>query len=168
MKRKSYLDMRCPIARSLEEIGEWWSILILRDAFHGMTRFDEFATNLGVAPNILTKRLKALVGNGLLEKKPYSEKPLRHEYVLTEKGKDFFAVLVTLLNWGNKHVVADGQAAVLLADRESGEIIEPQLFNPKTKKPLRPADMKLVAGPGARASTHARLNRQKLHLDNQT
>lgn len=168
MKRKSYADMRCPIARSLEEIGEWWSILILRDAFHGMTRFDEFSESLGVAPNILTKRLKTLVANGLLEKRPYSQKPLRYEYVLTPKGTDFFSVLVTLLNWGNKHVIAEGQQPVLLADRASGDIIVPELINPKTKQPLRPSDMKLVAGPGARASTHARLGRQRLHPDNAT
>ena len=162
MKRKSYAAMRCPIARSLEEIGEWWSILILRDAFHGMTRFDEFSDSLDIAPNILTKRLKTLVANGLLEKRPYSQRPLRHEYVLTPKGTDFFGVLVSLLQWGNSHVIPEGQQAVLLADRASGDVIAPQLMNPKKKMPLHPRDIKLVAGPGAKQATHDRLARQKL------
>src|SRR5262245_32666310 len=103
MQRKSFGRMPCPIARSLERVGEWWSMLILRDAFHGMTRFDEFQTSLGIAPNMLTRRLNALVEAGLLERRRYSERPPRDEYVLTERGRDFRPVLITLLAWGNKH-----------------------------------------------------------------
>ena len=89
MQRKSFADMTCPIARSLEHVGEWWSMLILRDAFGGMTRFDEFQQSLGIAPNMLTRRLAALVEAGLLERRRYSERPPRDEYVLTERGRDF-------------------------------------------------------------------------------
>ncbi len=149
--------MCCPIARSLEEIGEWWSILILRDALHGMTRFDEFETSLGIAPNMLTKRLATLVDNGLMEKRPYSTKPLRHEYILTPKGTDFYAVLLSLVSWGNRHAMKGEKKPVLLTDRETGEIFEPQLFNPKTLKPLTPRSIRLIAGPGATEATHARL-----------
>ncbi len=81
--------MTCPIARSLEHVGEWWSILILRDAFRGVTRFEGFRDSLGIAPNILTRRLKALVAAGLLERRRYCERPPRDEYVLTERGRDF-------------------------------------------------------------------------------
>ena len=108
MQRKSFGDMPCPIARSLERVGEWWSILILRDAFAGMTRFDEFQKSLGIAPNMLTRRLDALVEAGLLERRRYSERPPRDEYVLTERGRDFRPVLIALLAWGNRHFAPEG------------------------------------------------------------
>src|SRR6266851_10428989 len=108
MHRKSFGNMPCPIARSLEHVGEWWSILILRDALHGFTRFAEFQTSLGIAPNTLTRRLNALVEAGLLERRRYSEHPPRHEYVPTARGRDFRPVLVSLLAWGNKHFAPEG------------------------------------------------------------
>src|SRR5262245_18038344 len=101
MQRKSFGSMQCPVARSLERVGEWWSILILRDAFHGMTRFDQFQKSLGIAPNILTRRRNALVEAGLLERHHYNEHPPRDEYLLTARGRDFRPVLVALLTWGN-------------------------------------------------------------------
>jgi DNA-binding HxlR family transcriptional regulator len=85
MQRKSFGRMSCPIARSLERVGEWWSILILRDALHGLTRFDQFQKSLGIAPNMLTRRLSALVDAGLLVRRRYSERPPRDEYVLTAR-----------------------------------------------------------------------------------
>src|SRR5580658_8531531 len=97
MRHTSFETMQCPIARGLERVGEWWSILILRDAFRGMTRFDEFRVSLGVAPNILTRRLTGLVEAGLLERRRYSEHPPRDEYVLTERGRDFRPVLLAML-----------------------------------------------------------------------
>src|SRR3984885_2949404 len=103
MKRKSFEKMQCPVARSLEHVGEWWSILILRDAMHGMTRFDEFQKSLEIAPNILTRRLSALVDAGLLERRQYSQKPPRDDYVLTERGWDFRPVLLALLAFCNRH-----------------------------------------------------------------
>src|SRR5215218_1648149 len=89
MQRKSFGAMPCPIARSLERVGEWWSILVLRDAFAGLTRFDEFQKSLGIAPAMLTRRLNALVEAGLLQRRPYSEHPPRDEYRLTPRGADF-------------------------------------------------------------------------------
>jgi len=103
MRRTSFGNMQCPIARSLERVGEWWSILILRDAFHGLRRFDEFQENLGIAPNMLARRLKALVEAGLLERRRYNDRPPRNEYLLTQAGRDFRPVLWALLAWGNKH-----------------------------------------------------------------
>ena len=97
MRHKSFDDMQCPIARSLERVGEWWSMLILRDASLGLTRFDQFQESLGIAPNMLTRRLNALVEAGLLERRPYSEHPPRVEYVPTARGRDFRPVLVSLL-----------------------------------------------------------------------
>src|ERR1700755_181147 len=109
MQRKSFGNMQCPIARSLERIGEWWSILILRDAFQGMTRFDQFQKSLGIAPNILSRRLRGLVEAGLLGKVRYNEHPPRDEYVLTAIGEDFRPVLRALLTWGNRHFMPEGR-----------------------------------------------------------
>src|SRR6516164_3949003 len=88
MQHKNFENMPCPIARSLARVGEWWSMLILRDALHGMTRFDQFQKSLGIAPNMLTRRLNALVEAGLLTRCRYSEKPPRDEYLLTARGRD--------------------------------------------------------------------------------
>src|SRR5215210_462246 len=108
MRRKSFQKMHCPIARSLERVGEWWSILILRDALHGYTRFDQFQKSLEIAPNMLTRRLKGLVDAGLLERRRYCERPPRDEYLLTPRGRDFRPVIVALMAWGNKHFAPEG------------------------------------------------------------
>ena len=108
MRHTSFKHMDCPIARSLERVGEWWSILILRDALHGLTRFDEFQKSLGIAPNMLTRRLNALVESGLLERRRYSEHPERFEYVLTEKGRDLQPVMLALLAWGDRYTAEQG------------------------------------------------------------
>ena len=118
MQRKSFGKMACPIARSLERVGEWWSILIIRDALHGFTRFDEFQKSLNIAPNMLTRRLSALVDAGLLERRRYSERPPRYEYILTEKGRDFRPVIVAMVAWGNRHFAPEG-ASVLLVDKKT-------------------------------------------------
>src|SRR4029453_11304335 len=97
MQRKSFGKMACPIARSLERVGEWWSILIIRDALHGFRRFDEFQKSLNIAPNMLTRRLSGLVDAGLLERRRYSERPPRYEYILTDMGRAFSPVMLGLL-----------------------------------------------------------------------
>src|SRR5438874_4858393 len=114
MQHKSFQRMPCPIARSLERVGEWWSILIMRDALHGMTRFDEFQKSLGIAPNMLTRRLDALVEAGLLERRRYSERPPRDEYVPTARGRDFRPVLIALMAWGNRHFAPEGASVQLI------------------------------------------------------
>jgi DNA-binding HxlR family transcriptional regulator len=133
MQRKSFGSMTCPIARSLERVGEWWSILILRDAFRGLTRFDQFQKSLDIAPNILTRRLNALVESGLLERRAYSEHPPRFEYVLTERARDFRAVLWALLAWGNRHFSPEGPSVVVV-DTETGETADPVLVDRHTGK----------------------------------
>src|SRR5476649_2249162 len=128
MQRKSFSNMMCPIARGLERVGEWWSILILRDAFYGLTRFDQFQKSLGIAPNMLTRRLNALVEAELLERRRYSEHPPRDEYILTARGRDFRPVIVALLAWGNKHFAPEG-ASVLLVDAQTGMAADPILVD---------------------------------------
>jgi DNA-binding HxlR family transcriptional regulator len=119
MQHTSFRTAPCPIARGLDRVGEWWTILILRDAFQGNTRFDQFRQSLAIAPNILSRRLRRLVDAGLLEKIRYSQRPLRHEYVLTAIGRDFRPVLWAMLAWGNKHFMPDGPS-VMSVDPATG------------------------------------------------
>ena len=155
MQRKSFGNMQCPIARSLERVGEWWSILILRDAFHGLRRFDEFQKSLDIAPNTLTRRLNALVESGLLERRRYSERPPRDEYVLTERGRDFRPVLWALLAWGNKHFAPEG-ASVLLVDQKTRRAADPVLVDRRSGRPLSERDFVFAAGPAASKRTRRR------------
>ncbi|WP_044563393.1 helix-turn-helix domain-containing protein [Azospirillum sp. B4] len=148
MQRKSFEDLTCPIARSLERVGEWWSILILRDAFHGMTRFDQFQKSLDIAPNMLTRRLTALVEAGLMEKRQYSERPPRYEYVLTDRGRDFREVMLALLAWGNRHFAEEGPS-VQLVDTQTGQPADLVLVDRATGKPATSRDFRLAAGPAA-------------------
>jgi DNA-binding HxlR family transcriptional regulator len=156
MQHKSFGNMQCPIARSLERVGEWWSILILRDALHGFTRFDQFQKSLDIAPNMLTRRLNALVEAGLLERRRYSERPPRDEYLLTERGRDFRPVLLALLAWGNKHFAPEG-ASVLLADSETGAIADPVLFDWASSKRITEDGYTVVPGPAADERTRGKL-----------
>ena len=155
MQRKSFRNMPCPIARSLERVGEWWSMLIMRDALHGMTRFDEFQNSLGIAPNILTRRLDGLVDAGLLERRRYSERPPRDEYVPTDRGRDFRPVLIALLAWGNRHFAPEG-ASVQLINTETGAAVDPILVDPATGQPIKAPDYAFVAGPAAPERTRRR------------
>jgi len=155
MQRKSFGNMQCPIARSLERVGEWWSILILRDAFHGLTRFDQFQKSLGIAPNMLTRRLNALVEAGLLERRSYSERPPRFEYVLTKMGRDFRPVLWALLAWGNKYFAPEGPSVVVV-DSETGELADPVLVDRRSGRPLVEPDFRSAAGPAADERTRQR------------
>jgi len=148
--------MQCPIARSLERVGEWWSILILRDAFAGLTRFDQFQTSLDIAPNMLTRRLKSLVDAGLLERRRYSDRPPRYEYVLTERGNDFRPVVVALYAWGNKHFAPEG-ASVVLMDADTGKRADPVLVDRPTGRPIDLKRHVFVAGPAANERTKKRM-----------
>lgn len=148
MHRTSLSDSECPVARSLDQVGDWWSILILRDAAAGLSRFDEFAASLGAAPNMLARRLAKLVEVGCLARRRYSDRPPRHEYVLTDKGRDFYPVLAALLGWGNRWLAPEGPA-MLLVDRASGAPIEPVVADARTGRPIALADTLLAAGPAA-------------------
>src|SRR5688500_6883050 len=156
MQRKSFDEMICPIARSLERVGEWWSMLILRDAFAGLTRFEEFQKSLGIAPNMLSRRLAALVDSGMLERRRYSDRPPRDEYVLTDRGRDFHGVLLALMAFGNRHFAPEGES-VQIVDVVTGEPAEPVLVERRSGRPLVDPDFKVAAGPAASASTSAHL-----------
>jgi len=146
----------CPCARTVETIGEWWSILILRDALQGLTRFDEFQSSLGIAPNMLARRLKRLTESGVFERRLYQERPPRHEYVLTRKGRDFFPVVAAMVAFGNKHLAPEGEALRLI-ERETSRPVTPILVDAETLRPVLPEDVAAVAGPRASPGMEARL-----------
>lgn len=142
---KDDLSAHCPIARSLVCVGDSWSILILRDAFLGLTRFDQFRKSLGIAPTMLTSRLATLTAEGLLEKRRYMERPPRDEYVLTPAGRDFLPVLIMLNAWGTKHR-GDGDLTRYV-DAETGKAIVPIAVDLETgarigTRPIRTIDGK--------------------------
>lgn len=145
MRRKSLTDAPCPIARSLDEVGEWWSILILRDAFRGLTRFDEFQRSIGLATNMLTRRLQSLVEAGLLERHPYQERPVRHEYRLTAKGRDFLPVVVALAAWGSRWTMPDG--AFRFVSPDSGRTVDPVVVDRETGEPITAASIRIALDP---------------------
>jgi DNA-binding HxlR family transcriptional regulator len=122
MNEKNSLTPGCPVARGLDSVGDAWSILILRDAHAGLTRFDQFRKNLGIVPTLLTKRLNALTDRGLLRKQPYSERPPREEYVLTDAGRDFLPVLMMIGAWAQRNC---GEDIALYVDDETGIAIQP-------------------------------------------
>jgi DNA-binding HxlR family transcriptional regulator len=130
--RRTYENQNCSIARSLETIGERWTLLILRDAFLGTRRFDDFQKSLGIARNVLTTRLKSLVDAELLERRRYQERPDRFEYRLTEKGIDLWPVLFTLMKYGDKHAVeGDDLPPTLVTHRECGTEIDDHMCCPR-------------------------------------
>jgi Predicted transcriptional regulators len=119
-KRVSLWDAGCPVARALDVIGDWWSLLIIRDAFDSVRRFSEFQTNLGIARGMLATRLRDLTERGILETAPASDGTAYREYVLTEKGRGLFLVIVALRQWGEDHLYRPGEARSSLVDTETG------------------------------------------------
>lgn len=133
MQSKNSNSQVCPIARTLSVLGDAWSMLILRDAHFGYTRFDQFRKSLGIAPTMLTKRLSVLVDEGLLLKRQYSEHPPREEYILTESGKDFLPVLFVLGSWGRKHKPhSNPEQMTAFIDVENGTRIQPIVIDQVT------------------------------------
>jgi DNA-binding HxlR family transcriptional regulator len=128
VRRTSLKHADCPVARSLDTIGDWWSLLIIRDAFDGMRRFGEFQRSLGVAKGILSARLNSLVNAGVLALVPVSDGGAYKEYVLTEKGRGLFHVIVGLRQWGEAHLFAPGEPHSELIDIAVGQPVGPLQF----------------------------------------
>src|SRR5665213_2138442 len=149
MKRKSFGEMSCPVALGLERVGDGWSFLILRDAFNGLTRFEQFRANLAIAPTTLTRRLDALVAEGLFERRRYAAHPPRDDYVLTQRGRDFRPVIMTLLAWGNRHFAPEGRRAVLI-DSRTGREAEPILVDAVSGRPISELALTMAPRPAAR------------------
>lgn len=137
MKRKSLAGNACPIARTLDLIGDWWSLLIIRDALEGISRFSDFEKSLEIAKNMLSTRLKGLVERGILRLVPASDGSAYKEYVLTEKGRALQTVIVALSQWGGEFMFEPGEAGSVMVDAQKGQ--------PIRKLELRSADGRVLA-----------------------
>lgn len=155
MQNKSFKSMQCPVARSLDRVGEWWSILILRDAMQGITRFDDFQKSLGIGTATLSRRLDNLVEAGLLERRPYQQHPPRYEYVLTACGEDFRPVLWSMIAWSNRHFAPEGPSLVIV-DRETGSWADPILVDRQSGKPVAKPEFEVATGPAANETMRSR------------
>jgi len=145
MRRTSLGDAICPVARSLDEIGDWWTLLIVRDAFHGKTRFNDFQKSLDLAKNILSARLKTLVANGILEKRPSADGNVRSEYHLTDKGRRLRVVLVALRQWGEDNLFDDGEPMMVARGPANRPISRLQLMDHEGR-PLEPEEIVVTRG----------------------
>jgi DNA-binding HxlR family transcriptional regulator len=143
-------DQVCSIARSLEVLGERWTLLVIRDVFSGRRRFDQIQENLGVARNVLASRLARLVEEGILERRPYQERPRRYEYFLTEKGLDLWPVMITLLHWGDRHL-ADSGPPMLIRHKRCDGLVDERGICERCGERLGARDAYAEEGPGAPA-----------------
>ena len=151
MQKTSFAGMNCSIAQSLEVIGEWWTLLILRDSFLGIRRFDDFVERLGISRNVLTNRLDTLVDAGILERRPYDEGRGRYDYLLTDKGRALWPVLVTLRQWGDEWMLGAGREPLLLEHRDHGHHTTAQLTCDVCGEQLDARSVRAVDGPGSTA-----------------
>jgi DNA-binding HxlR family transcriptional regulator len=157
MLRNDYRDQNCSIARALELVGERWTILVLRDVFLGVRRFDELQRDLGIARNVLTARLERLVAAGILEKARYQERPPRHEYRLTDMGLDLWPVIVELMRWGDRHTAPPQGPPVVIRHSGCGGIMAERRVCGRCGEPLGVRDVRAELGPGATPESAARV-----------
>ena len=149
VQRKSFADMNCSVAQCLEIVGEWWTLLVLRDVFLGYSRFDEFESRLGIARNVLTQRLERLVDAGVLTRVPYQERPARYDYLLTEKGRDLWHVVTAMRQWGDRWAAPGGPPVELVHDA-CGETISVLPSCSHCGEELTTRNVRAVPGPGLR------------------
>lgn len=148
MKRTSVADMNCSVAQCVEVVGDWWTMLILRDVFLGVRRFDEIQGRLGLSRNVLTQRLELLVEHEVLHRVRYQEHPVRHEYRLTDKGRDLWPVLDAMRRWGDTWAAPDGPP-VELVHEPCGERTHAVMCCAACGEPLALSQVRAVPGPGA-------------------
>jgi DNA-binding HxlR family transcriptional regulator len=148
MKRASFARWPCSIARAMDLLGDWWTPLVLREAFYGIRRFDEFQRELGIARNTLAARLRRLAGEGLLERQLYQREPARYEYVLTEKGRDFFGVLAAMSAWGDRWLAGEDGPPVVFRHESCGRDTGAEVVCAGCGEPMRAQDTTMRMGPG--------------------
>jgi DNA-binding HxlR family transcriptional regulator len=144
MKRTRFEDAICPIARTTDLMGDWWTPMVMREAFLGRRRFDEFQKALSLSRGVLSKRLSRLVDEGLLEKRAYEEHPPRFEYILTDKGRAFYSVLAAMWRFGEDWLWEEGaEPPIQLFDRETGEPVAPRVVDERTGVPIDVRQMRV-------------------------
>ena len=156
MARTSFADMNCGIGQALEVLGDWWTLLIVRDAFFGARRFGDFERSLGIAKNILTARLQHLVDHGIFEKVDIGSEGQRFEYCLTDKGRALLPILTAMREWSDEWVFGRGNEPVIVQDRKTGRRVPKLKMVDADGNVLGPGDLRAVAGPGASGETARR------------
>ena len=148
MRRTKFDEWPCSIARTTDLLGDWWTPLVLREAFYGARRFDDFVDRLGIGRNVLTARLKRLVDEEIFRIEPYQERPVRNEYRLTDKGRELFGVLAAMIRWGDDWLAGDAGPPIELVDRRTGHVVRPVVIDEQTGEYLDPRNLTARPGPG--------------------
>ncbi len=148
MKRTSFAGSECPIARTVDLIGDWWTPLVVREAFYGVRRFDDMQRTLGIGRNVLTERLRRLVDEGLFARSKYQDRPARFEYRLTEKGQDLLPVLAAMIQWGDKWLRTTGGRSIALRHRTCGKRMRVAVVCGQCREPLTARDVEVERSQG--------------------
>lgn len=144
MKWNELRNEACPVARGLSVIGDRWTMLILRDSFMGIRRFEQFQERLGITRHVLADRLRKLEAAGVLRREAYQERPPRHEYRLTDVGRDLYPVIVSLTKWANANVPAENGSSIRLVSRDTGEPVKPLLIDEASGKPITASSVRVL------------------------
>jgi DNA-binding HxlR family transcriptional regulator len=147
--------MACSIAQTLDVAGEWWTPLILRDIYVGLSRFEQIRANLGISRKVLTARLETLVDSGVVERRAYQDAPPRHDYLLTEKGRELMVAILALMAWGDRWAAPNGPP-VLIEHRRCGKPTRPEVTCACCGEPLDADELEIHGGPGARSGPGTR------------
>ena len=151
MSRKRFESMNCGVPQALEQVGDWWTLLIVRDAFFRVSPFAQFESSLGISKNILTDRLQKLVEHGILERERLNEPGHRFAYELTHKGRDLWLVLTAMRLWSDRWVFGDGQVPLIVRERDSGRRVAALLAVDERGEPIDPSKLEWIIGPGMSA-----------------
>ena len=157
--RKRFDDENCAVAQALEVLGDWWTLLVVREAFVGTRRFADFETNLGISKNVLTQRLEHLVAHGVMERVDAGVHGTRFEYQLTAMGKDLLTVITALRQWGDRWIYGEGKEPLQVVDRRTGRSIPRLAIRGEDGEKLQGRDLELRPGPGASLKTRGRFTR---------
>ena len=152
MKWNSLEEQNCSMARTIAVIGDRWTLMILRECFLRVRRFEEFQDKLGITRHLLAARLKKLVQFGVLRRAPYQDSPKRHEYILTQKGLDLYPILMAIVHWGDVHMVDERGRPLLHEHKICGKTFDPVMICSECNKPLNAREVHTHPGPGARAA----------------
>jgi DNA-binding HxlR family transcriptional regulator len=155
MRWNSLEEEQCSIARTVAVIGDRWTLLVLRDCFLRVRRFEDFQTRLGVTRHVLADRLRKLVRHHVLRRVPYQARPKRHEYILTQKGLDLYPIIMTIVHWGDVHMVDERGRPRLHEHKSCGKMFDPVMICSQCSKPLSPLEVQVHLGPGANATGKA-------------
>jgi len=162
MRNSEFPSQICSVARSLEIVGEWWTLLVVREAFFGTHRFSDFEANLSIAKNVLSDRLAKLVEAGVMERKPVVGRGNPQDYTLTPMGRDLFPAIIALMQWGDRWIYGAERAPVRVLDHEGGAEIARMKVTTPEGKPLQPKDVVVVPGPGADEAVRRRFGKAEM------